>query len=156
VRLKREERGASAVEFAIIVSVLLLILFGIIQFGIAYNRVQGLESAGREGARTASIGAQVSDVVPRVRAAQSLFTSTDVLVDISWSADNGTSYTSICTNCAASSTTRPCQTAGAGHLVRVTARVPAAAKYAIAIPLWSNWQITYTGTGVFRCEKTGA
>jgi Flp pilus assembly protein TadG len=55
VRRIREERGASAVEFAIIASLLLLILFGTITFGITFNRIQGLQSAAREGARLGSL-----------------------------------------------------------------------------------------------------
>jgi Flp pilus assembly protein TadG len=159
-RLDREE-GASAVEFAIIASLLLLILFGIIQFGIAYNRVQGLASAGREGARTASVGAPESDVADRVRAAQSLFTPADVKVIIDYSTNNGQTFgNTICddtggTPCnSTDNLNTPCAQAGVGSLVRVRARVPASPKYAIAIPLWANWELTYTGTGVYRCETT--
>lgn len=155
----REERGASAVEFAIVASLLLMILFGIIQFGIAYHRVQGLSSAGREGARAASIAAPQSAIAARVRSAQSLFTDADVKVIIDYSTDQGATFpNNVCDDTSGpqcdSDSQIPCQSAGLGKLVRVRAVVPASAKYAIAIPLWSNWQLTYTGTGIFRCEKT--
>lgn len=42
-------------EFALIASLLFLIVFGIIQFGLAYNRVQGLQAGAREGARIGSL-----------------------------------------------------------------------------------------------------
>lgn len=152
------ERGASAVEFAIVASVLLLILFGIIQFGIAYNRVQGLESAGREGARSASIAAPQTDIASRVRSAQSLFTSSDVKVIIDYSIDGGSTWTNVCDDTSSptctSSTLKPCGAAGTGNLIRVTGKVPASSKYSIAIPFWANLQITYSGSGIFRCEKT--
>ncbi|KLU11142.1 TadE/TadG family type IV pilus assembly protein [Kocuria sp. SM24M-10] len=47
----REERGAVAVEFAFVVPVLLLILFGIMEFGRAYNTQISLTHAARETAR---------------------------------------------------------------------------------------------------------
>jgi Flp pilus assembly protein TadG len=50
-RLKRDDRGAVMVEFAIILPVLLLILLGIIEFGRAYNAQVSIQAAAREGAR---------------------------------------------------------------------------------------------------------
>lgn len=146
----RSERGASAVEFALIASVLFMVLFGTIQFGIAYHRAQGLEAAAREGGRVAAIGATQTDIANRVRSAQSLFTPADVGVTFEYSTDHGSSYSAI----AANGTNKPCATAGLGHLVRVNATVSPAAKYAIAIPVWGNQQITFNASGVFRCERT--
>jgi Flp pilus assembly protein TadG len=51
----RSERGASMVEFALILPLLLLFLFGVIQFGLLFFRFQGIQAAAREGARVASI-----------------------------------------------------------------------------------------------------
>jgi hypothetical protein len=50
------EKGASAVEFAIILPVLIMLVFGIIQFGVAYNKYISLTHAAREGARLAAVG----------------------------------------------------------------------------------------------------
>ena len=50
------ERGASAVEFAIILPILVVLVFGIIQFGIAFNKYIALTHAGREGSRLAAVG----------------------------------------------------------------------------------------------------
>src|SRR5919106_284496 len=63
MRKLREERGASAVEFAIIASLLLMILFGTITFGITFNRIQGLQSAAREGARLGSLSQTTVDQI---------------------------------------------------------------------------------------------
>jgi len=49
--------GAAAVEFALILPVLLLILVGIIQFGIVWSQWQVMEGAAREGARCAAVQA---------------------------------------------------------------------------------------------------
>ncbi|MCL5291695.1 MAG: pilus assembly protein [Actinobacteria bacterium] len=52
----RDEQGASSVEFAIIVPVLILILFGIFEFGLAYRDYLAITHAAREGARLAAVG----------------------------------------------------------------------------------------------------
>lgn len=62
-------------EFSLIALLLFALLFGILQFGLAYNRVQGLHAAAREGARLASLGADVDDdvVLERVKDAAPAF-----------------------------------------------------------------------------------
>lgn len=47
----RNQRGGSAVELAIILFVLLLIVFGIIEFGLIFYNRQVITNASREGAR---------------------------------------------------------------------------------------------------------
>ena len=47
----RSESGASAVEFALLLPVLMMVLFGIIEFGLALYRQAILTNASREGAR---------------------------------------------------------------------------------------------------------
>jgi hypothetical protein len=50
------EDGAAAVEFALLLPLLVLLLFGLIQFGLAFNtRIQATNAA-REAARLAVIG----------------------------------------------------------------------------------------------------
>lgn len=49
------DRGAAMVEFAIIAPLLLLLVFGIIEFGRAYNAQNTLTHAAREGAREYAI-----------------------------------------------------------------------------------------------------
>jgi Flp pilus assembly protein TadG len=64
-RLRRED-GAAAVEFALIVGVLVMLIFGMLQFGLAFFELQTLRSATREGARIAAVGASEDDVRARV------------------------------------------------------------------------------------------
>jgi Flp pilus assembly pilin Flp len=53
---RRAEDGAAAVEFALLLPLLVLLLFGLIQFGLAFNtRIQATNAA-REGARMAVVG----------------------------------------------------------------------------------------------------
>ena len=52
---RRGDRGAVAVEFALLVPLLVVILFAIIAVGIALFRVVNYTSAAREGARYAAV-----------------------------------------------------------------------------------------------------
>jgi len=52
------ERGVAAVEFAILLPLLVTLLFGFIQFGIAFNNKIQATNAAREGARLAIVGIQ--------------------------------------------------------------------------------------------------
>ncbi|WP_087873949.1 TadE/TadG family type IV pilus assembly protein [Arthrobacter globiformis] len=52
---RKSERGAVAVEFAILAPVLIMILLGIMEFGRAYNVQSILTNAAREGVRSMAI-----------------------------------------------------------------------------------------------------
>jgi Flp pilus assembly protein TadG len=49
------ERGAAAVEFALVLPLLVLLVVGIAEFGRAYNLQTTLSAAAREGARTMAL-----------------------------------------------------------------------------------------------------
>ena len=69
----RDEKGQTATEFALVLPVLALLLFGVIQFGILFNNYVTLTDAVRSGARKAAVSRQagnpVGDSVAAVRAA---------------------------------------------------------------------------------------
>src|SRR6266498_3917091 len=52
----RDQEGAVTVEFAIVMILLVTIMLGVIQFGIAMSKVEVYVSAAREGARFAAVG----------------------------------------------------------------------------------------------------
>ena len=56
-RRASDERGVAVVEFALIMPVLILLVAGVIQFGIMYSQYQVLQGAAREGARCAAVQA---------------------------------------------------------------------------------------------------
>ncbi len=58
--MAKKQHGVAAVEFAIVLPVLLLILFGIINFGVLMYNQAVITNAAREGARWASIHSSAS------------------------------------------------------------------------------------------------
>jgi Flp pilus assembly protein TadG len=131
---RRSERGSAAVEFAILLPLLVLLLFGIIEFSIAYNHAQGLHAAAREGARVASLPQTTqAAVVDRVKSSlQGVLNSTDI--------QNATITVTPSGN-------QPCNGAPAGTHVVVTVSAPDD----LAIPLYTK-TLTLTGRGEFLCE----
>ena len=74
-RRARDERGIAMLETLIVLPLLLLLLFGLVEFGILFGRWLALNNAAREGARQAIVfrqncaAAQVeTDVVNAVQA----------------------------------------------------------------------------------------
>lgn len=67
----REERGQAAVEFAMVVPILLVLLLGIVQGGIVYTHYLTITDAARAGARRAIVarvaGLSSSDITTAVQ-----------------------------------------------------------------------------------------
>ena len=67
--------GTVTVEFALIAPVLLLVLMGIIEFGLLFQDLMLLKNAAREGARLGAIGGSTTAITSRVEnATQDLVT----------------------------------------------------------------------------------
>lgn len=115
------ERGAVAVEFAIILPVLVLLLFGIIEFGRGYNAKIALQGAVREGARVLAIDS--GDPVAATLGGAPSLDPTDVTV---------------------STSPRPC---AAGTEASVSASYP----FEYTIPFFGSSTLTLEATGVMRC-----
>src|SRR5438309_158788 len=75
-RIRRED-GAAAVEFAIVSTVLFMIVFGIIEFGRTYSQYEVMQGAAREGARRAAVGASVTQIQDAVTQAADPYTLTN-------------------------------------------------------------------------------
>lgn len=136
------EEGAAVLEFALVSSVLVVILFGIIQFGVAYHVRQGLQAAAREGARIASLPQTTgADVEARVLEAVSGF-DTDPSNEQCPPVDVGSYCVTVTPD-----TIRPCDGARGRRV-----RVEAAYRTRIEIPMWASPEIVLTGEGVFLCE----
>jgi Flp pilus assembly protein TadG len=133
-RRLRGERGASAVEFAFIVPLLILLVLGIVEFGHAFQ-VQGtLSAAAREGVRAMALRNDpvAAKAVARNAAASLDPGVTDAQIKINIEGGTATS----------------CPTIGAGDTaVRLTITYP--------MPFLTSFfgtGLTLTGTGVMRCN----
>ena len=56
----RSARGQTMVEFVLVLPIILMVLFGVIQFGLTFNHYVALTDAVRAGARTAAVSRQAS------------------------------------------------------------------------------------------------
>jgi Flp pilus assembly protein TadG len=124
-----DERGASAVEFAMILPLLILLVLGIAEFGRAFQ-VQGtLSAAAREGVRLMALQ---NDPAAARAAVRNAATSLDPGV----------------TDAQIAITPATCPTLDAGTTsVRLTVRYP--------MPYLTGFfgnSVTLTGTGVMRCN----
>jgi len=126
----RDEHGASAVEFAFIVPLLLVLVLGIAEFGHAFQ-VQGtLSAAAREGARVMALQNDAAAARTAVRDASPTLDPVVTNAQITVTPQTG---------CPATSTTT--------QNVRVTVAYP--------MPFLTDFfgaDIDLTGTGVMRCN----
>ena len=124
-----DERGAGLAEFALVAPVLLMVLFGIIEFGMAFSRAQAITAAAREGGRLASLSstttADVTDRVDATLGAMSFDSPPTVAV-------------SPTTGCAGRE----------GESITVVVSAP----HRITIPFALDREVTLSGEAVFRCE----
>ncbi len=65
----RQERGQSVAEFALVLPLLMLVLIGIVQFGMVFKQYITLTDAVREGARKAAVSRHRADRVSHVQGA---------------------------------------------------------------------------------------
>jgi Flp pilus assembly protein TadG len=65
-KLSRDEGGVAALELAIIFPILMIMLAGILDFGLAYWQQHILTSAARQGVRAASLYQSTADVTSLV------------------------------------------------------------------------------------------
>ena len=68
-RFRKDDCGAEMIEFAIVIMLLLVFIFGIIEFGWIFNGYITLEAAAKEGARVAIIGASDQEIEAEIEAA---------------------------------------------------------------------------------------
>jgi len=127
----RSDSGAAAVEFALVVPVLLLLVLGIIEFGRAYNIQNSLSAAAREGVRVMAISKNAPAAKTATKQAGAF---NPAIVDSQICISTGTAGTCSATTCPA------------GATVTVTIRYPV--DYLTGL---FPGNLTLTGKGVMRC-----
>jgi uncharacterized protein (UPF0333 family) len=123
------ERGAILAEFALVLPVLLVVLFGIIEFGFAFSRSQSITAAAREAGRLASL-------------------SSTTTADISSRVDTTLAGTSL----DAPPTVTVIPAGGCAGREGESVTVLVSAPHRITIPFAVDREITLSGRAVFRCE----
>jgi Flp pilus assembly protein TadG len=89
----RSERGQSVTEFALVLPLIVLLLFGVIQFGITFNNYITLTDAVRAGARKGAVSRHEQDpvgvTVDQVRRAATDLKAADLQISVESSWDAG-------------------------------------------------------------------
>lgn len=117
----RADRGAALVEFALVLPLLILLVFGVIEFGRGYHTKTTLTHAAREGVRVAALDS--GDPVSTVRNAAPVLDAESIVVEIAPS---------------------PCTP---GQPVTVTVTYD----HTFDIPLFRSGTWTFVEEGVMRC-----
>jgi len=87
------ERGSSAVEFALLLPILLLVLLALVQVGVLARDALVLTQASRAGAREAAVQPSSDAVEQAVRGAAAGLAEERLSVDVVWSGQRGTPVT---------------------------------------------------------------
>jgi Flp pilus assembly protein TadG len=89
----RNEKGQSMTEFALVLPILAVLLFGVIQFGIVFNNYIQLTDAVRAGARKGAVGRHLQNpegaVIQTVRDASTSLKQSDLNVSVTSSWQHG-------------------------------------------------------------------
>jgi Flp pilus assembly protein TadG len=140
-KLRRED-GAAAVEFALIVGLLAMLIFGMMEYGVAFWQLQSLRSATREGARVAAVGGTPTQIrAAVVNASAGALPAGFTGVTITPSA-----------GCPAPGTSTSIDQSVTVSLNRASLPAGLQQIFSIDIPLLPSIQLNPQITGTFRCE----
>ena len=81
-KILKTNKGQALVEFALIIPMLLLLVFGVIEFGRIFGAGLTVNNSAREGARLGAIGATDSAIITRVTNSAGILDSSLVAVTI--------------------------------------------------------------------------
>lgn len=82
-----DDSGAEAIEFALVVTILVMLIVGIAQFGLIFFQYIQVAHAAREGVRWAALG-ETAQVVPRAQAAAPGLSPAQLTVTVGGGADS--------------------------------------------------------------------
>ena len=91
-RQRLQRRGASIVEFALVMPIALAILIGILESAWMSKNYLSVANAAREGARSAALGKTTSVIKTRVQNAAEPVNVPLANISLQYSTDNGTTY----------------------------------------------------------------
>jgi Flp pilus assembly protein TadG len=88
----RRQEGAAAVEFAIVASLLFMLIFGIIDFGFAFHAWNNTANAAREGARRAAVDNSTASIIARTQQAARTLDATKLTISVECSTNDGVTF----------------------------------------------------------------
>ena len=88
-RPRKREDGQSLVEFALVIPIFLLVLFAIVDFGMAFHAWITVTNSAREGARLGSVHAPAATIEQRVRDTATSLEQANLSVSVSNADDQG-------------------------------------------------------------------
>ena len=146
----RADDGAVAVEMALITPLLVLLLFGIIQFGIVLAQQVALGNGARQGARFGVVGARTcAQIQSEAQAGASTIAMAPSQVWVAVYRSDSASPVCAESQSGASTTTKPCLGSAVDDTITVTTRFDSS----LIIPFGPNEPVfTLSSKGVFRCE----
>jgi Flp pilus assembly protein TadG len=159
-RERGADRGAAAVEFVLVLPVLVMLLFGIIEFGLYFAQQLSVSNAARQGARFAAVpnytggvsGSTCAAILREVQDAAGTIgmKGSDVSVTVTTTGNAASCPTaSNEADLGAAATTVPCIGNRVGQSVVVRAEFTGH----LLIPLVvSDPAVHVTSTGTYRCE----
>jgi Flp pilus assembly protein TadG len=144
---RRDDRGAAAVEFALVVPILLLLVFAIITFGFLFAQDLALGNSARQTARYGVIKGRDCAAIKAeaIESSKPLVTLTASDVTIT----RGTTAASATSVCAADDE-QPCEGSSSGDNIYVGIDFTADVLIPV-VPGMGN-TMDLDGEGVFRCE----
>jgi len=114
--------GSLSVEMAIVAPILILLLFGMIEMGLLFKDALTLNSACREAARVAAIGASTADITARARAAATTMNGSQITVTQQYRTYTGGVWSDWMT--LGDSAAAPTNNAPSGAQIRITLTYP--------------------------------
>lgn len=95
MRFFRSERGAVAIEFALVLPILLMLVVGIMDFGRAYNNQISLTHAAREAARSMAVNNDMGVAMTRAQSASGFLEADQMRFSFSPTKCSGTEMMSV-------------------------------------------------------------
>ncbi len=114
--------GSLSVEMAIVAPILIILLFGTIEMGLLFKDALTLNSACREAARVAAVGARTADITARARAAATTLNASLITVTQEYRTYTGGVWSAWMT--LGDSVVTPTNDAPSGAQIRITLTYP--------------------------------
>ena len=129
IKLFKKEKGASAIEFALILPVLVILIFGIFEFAIAFNNYITITHAAREGVRRAAVDLYNPDLKDYIKDMAFPLALTDEDIVIDWDSNPE------------------------DPLIGDPVWVEITYNFGISIPLVGSWEVPLKNKAIMRLEN---